>query len=157
MCGILPWSICLCPLCVACVVPDPPTGHRTVRFWPVVSSLSLPSSCIFAFRLVFLWCPYVGQSAGHIIPLIIPANSNLVVGRRPALRAHVCLFILFFVYFFFIIIMLFFYSFTSSFFISSCFSSLFSSSFFSSVHTILWIYSWYYSVASDAGWYATAC
>ena len=52
--SVLPWCACLCPLCVGCVVIDPSIGHRTARFLFVVSSLSLPSSCLLAFRLVFL-------------------------------------------------------------------------------------------------------
>ena len=45
--------------------------------------LSLPSYCLIAFCLVFLWRPDVGPSAGHIIRLTIPANSYLVLATRP--------------------------------------------------------------------------
>ena len=49
------------------------------------SPVSLPSSCL-VFRLVFSCRPSVGPSAGHIVGLIVPANSNLVpsgLGLRP--------------------------------------------------------------------------
>ena len=50
----------------------------------VVIFLFLPSTCPLAFRLGFLWRPYVDPSAGHIIRLVVEANSNLVLGIRPA-------------------------------------------------------------------------
>ena len=48
-------------------------------------SLYLPSSCLVV-RLVFSCRPSVGPSTGHIIGLMVPANSNLVPlghGLRP--------------------------------------------------------------------------
>ena len=79
-------------------VLDPPTGHRAARcvFVVINSSVSPPSYCLVAFRLVFLWRPCVGPSAGHIIRLIVPADSYFVVGTRPAPWAHVLLRIFFF-------------------------------------------------------------
>ena len=44
-------------------------------------------------RLVFACRPSVGRSTGHIIGLIVPANSNLVppgLGRRPARMLVFC-------------------------------------------------------------------
>ena len=57
--------------------------------------MSLPSSFLFflAFGLVLSCRPSVGPSSGHIIELIVPANSNLVpsgLGLRPE-----CMMILF--------------------------------------------------------------
>ena len=56
----------------------------------VVSSLSLLSFRLLAFRSVFLWRPYVSPSAGHMRRLIVPENSNLVLGTWPAARVHLC-------------------------------------------------------------------
>ena len=81
-----PRSVCLWPLCVGFVVLDPPPGqHSTAAgLLFVVGFLSLTPFCLLAFRLVFLRRPYVGPSAGHTLGLIVPANSNLVLGTRPA-------------------------------------------------------------------------
>lgn len=64
-------------LCASCVVYDPPAGYWTALFLVNYSSSSPPSSCL-VFRLVFSGRPCVGPSAGHIIELIVPANSDLV-------------------------------------------------------------------------------
>lgn len=83
-----PWSVCLCALCPLCVVVDPPPVHRAAHFsFAVSSAVSLPSFRLLAFRLVFLWRPYVCPSARHIIGLIAPANSDLVLGNRPTPRS----------------------------------------------------------------------
>ena len=52
--------------------------------------LYLASSRLLAFRLVFSWGPYGDPSARHTIRQIVAPNSNLVLGTRPAPRAHAC-------------------------------------------------------------------
>ena len=74
-------SACLCSLCVCCVVLDAPAGHRTARFLFVVRSLSLPSFCILAFRLmVFLWRFMLVHQLNI---LSYQQTSILSSGRRP--------------------------------------------------------------------------
>ena len=66
---------------VSCVVLGSPAGHRTSCVF-ATSSLSLPSSCA-VFRLGFLRHPSVVPSAGHVVGLIVPANSNVVSSDSP--------------------------------------------------------------------------
>ena len=60
---------------VFCVVLAPPAGHRN-------AGLVCFFAPFLAFRLVLSCSPDVGPLPGHIIGLIVPANSNL--GTRPA-------------------------------------------------------------------------
>ena len=48
--------------------------------------LYLPFSCLLAFRLVFLWRPYVGPSSGHIIQLIVLSQQTATLSSRLGLR-----------------------------------------------------------------------
>ena len=139
--------------CVGCVVLDPLTGHRIARFLFAVSSLSLPSSGPLAFRLVLLVTSLGWSIAGQIIELIVPANSDLVLGTRSASWAHVCfvfLSIIFcFIFHFFSCILFYFVPFLSSF--CFLFVFIFFLFFFSRVHIVPWVRSWGYLVASDSG------
>ena len=59
--------------------------------------LSLPFSCVFPS--IFSCRPSVGTSSGHIVGLIVPANSSLILsglGRRPECKF---VFVSFFLYF----------------------------------------------------------
>ena len=63
----------------------------------LVIALSLPCACL-VFCLIFLCPRSVGPSAGHIIGLIIPTNSNLVssgLGLRPERMFVLFCFVLF--------------------------------------------------------------
>ena len=101
--------------CVSTLSPHTHVIEMLVLFCFCPSALqldgSLPSSFLFCyllsylgFRLVLSCRLSVGPSPGHIIGLIVPANSNLVpsgLGLRPD-RMHddfgfVCLFLSFFV------------------------------------------------------------
>ena len=98
-------------LWVSCVVLAPPAGHRIVGsvfcsfFYIRFSGLLLLLIFFRAFRLVLSCRPSVGPS-GHIMGLIVPANSNLVpsgFGLRPE-RIHYFIGFVFlsFVYFHFL-------------------------------------------------------
>ena len=105
------------------------------------SSATLPSSCLGFYR-VLSRSPSVGPSTGHIIGLIVPANSNLVssgLGLRPERRFVV-------VSFLFLSFLFFFISFLFAFILVFFFGCTF----------VPWICSWYYFAVSDTGWYTTA-
>ena len=83
---------------ISCVVVAPPAGHRNVGlvFWFRFRCFLLYFSFFLASRLVLSCRPSVGPSHGHIIRLIVPANSNLVrsgLGLRPARMYEVFCFI----------------------------------------------------------------
>ena len=82
------------------------------------SCLSLPTFCRLVFRLVFLWSPHVGPSARRIIGLIVPANSNLVLGTQGAclIRFLFCFSLSFFFPFLFVCVCVFVFPFLFLFF-----------------------------------------
>ena len=90
---------------MSCVVVAPPAGHRNVGlfFRARFRCFLLHFSFLIASRLVLSCRPYVAPSHGHIIGLIVPANSNRVRSglclRPPRMYVVFCFIFLSFLFF----------------------------------------------------------